>query len=76
MPESGLFGYIVQQIGKIKVACIDEFHPIVAFQLQTPKTVEPLEDAHLIARGKSKGHLLSDSRRTLKPKPPNRSERI
>ena len=76
MPKSGLFGYIVQQIGKIKVACIDEFHVIAAFQLQTPETVEPLENSLPLARRKAKGHLLPDSRRTLEPKPPDRSERI
>jgi hypothetical protein len=42
-------GYIVQQIGKIKVARIDEFHPGGAFQLQAAEPVETVENASLCA---------------------------
>lgn len=66
----------MQQIGKIKVAGIDEFHVIAAFQLQAPETVQPLEDTRFLAGRQAKGHLLPDSRRSFEPKPPDRSEWI
>src|SRR5918998_1607720 len=68
--------YIVLQMRKIKVARINELHSRGAFELEASEAVEPVEQALLLAGGKTKGHLLADAGGALQPQPPHRSEPV